>query len=284
MTSRERPAWQVRISRSANAAPVGAGVLCADRHVLTCAHVITLSQGTEAPADPVYVEFQFGGGRQPIQATVVDEGWVPEQPDRSGDVAVLKLHGALPDGAAPAPLRYTEAEVWDHRYRAYGYPKGHERTGVWSKGIVVGAAEVEWLQLQADSALGYALEKGFSGAPVWDEDLDAVIGIVVTRERPRGDQGDPRIGFAIPVEVAERYWPPLRLSVNTGLSLTQASSISPKEIAHLERLLQIHERSVRILEEQEARYSGAAPVHLITQLEDERARVSELRRRLGLEA
>jgi cellulose synthase operon protein C len=283
MTSRERPAWQVRIRRSAAAAPVGAGVLCNDGQVVTCAHVISPSQSSASPMEPVYVEFQFAGWHEPIPATVVPGGWMPERPDRSGDVGVLRLHGPPPDGALPAPLCYSEAGVWDHRYRAYGYPRGHERTGVWSKGIVVGAAEVEWLQLQADSALGFALEGGFSGAPVWDENLDAVIGIVVTRERPRGDKGDPRIGFAIPVEVIEQHWPPLGQSVGPRPSPAQATPL-PEETAHLLRLLGIHERSVRILEEQEARYSGAAPVHLITQLEDERAQVAELRRRLGPEA
>jgi hypothetical protein len=158
MMSRERPAWQVRIRRSAAAAPVGAGVLCNDGQVVTCAHVISPSQSSASPMELVYIEFQFGGSHEPIPATVVPGGWVPERPDRSGDVAVLRLHGPPPDGALPAPLCYSEAGVWDHRYRAYGYPRGHERTGVWSKGIVVGAAEVEWLQLQADSSLGFALE------------------------------------------------------------------------------------------------------------------------------
>ncbi|WP_433431271.1 hypothetical protein [Nonomuraea sp. CA-141351] len=48
----------------------------------------------------------------------------------------------------------------------------------------------------------------------------------------------------------------------------------------LRNLLRIHERNVRILEEQVAKYAGSAPVHLQTQLEDERDRLEAVRERL----
>jgi len=54
------------------------------------------------------------------------------------------------------------------------------------------------------------------------------------------------------------------------------------EQEHLERLLAVHERNVRYLEQQEASYAGTAPVHLLTQLEDERAKVEQIRAKLGL--
>ncbi|MEV0310635.1 hypothetical protein [Nonomuraea fuscirosea] len=46
-------------------------------------------------------------------------------------------------------------------------------------------------------------------------------------------------------------------------------------------LLRIHERNVRILEEQVAKYAGNPPVHLQTQFEDERDRLETVRERLG---
>ncbi|MFI7454920.1 hypothetical protein ACIBQX_46140 [Nonomuraea sp. NPDC049714] len=48
----------------------------------------------------------------------------------------------------------------------------------------------------------------------------------------------------------------------------------------LRNLLSIHERNVRILEAQVAKYAGDAPVHLQTQLEDELKRLEAVRERL----
>jgi hypothetical protein len=69
-----------------------------------------------------------------------------------------------------------------------------------------------------------------------------------------------------------------------GEPSTAESQSSPtrggEEREHLERLLAVHERNVRFLEQQEASYAGAAPVHLLTQLEDERAKVEQARAKL----
>ncbi|MGH8897214.1 MAG: trypsin-like peptidase domain-containing protein [Egibacteraceae bacterium] len=207
----QRPPWQVRIRRTPEAPPVGAGLLCTDAHVVTCAHVLTSSG--EALASPVFVEFQFVGRRELIPASVIDDGWHPASPDGAGDVAVLTLAGPLPGGAVPAPLREAEG-VWEHPFRAYGYPRGHERNGVWSRGVIVGPAEVEWLQLEADSSQGHPLGQGFSGAPIWDDQLGAVVGVVVTKDR----DADARTGYGIPVEVISRYWSGLAPWVGWRLS------------------------------------------------------------------
>ncbi|MGH8885418.1 MAG: trypsin-like peptidase domain-containing protein [Egibacteraceae bacterium] len=161
-SSPERSPWQVQIRRARQALPAGAGVLCTDSHVMTCAHVIAPNGG--APAGPVFVTFQFTGHHDPIPATVIDNGWHPEGFDGSGDIAVVVLEQALPLGAEPAPLR-DAGRVWEHRFRAYGYPQGHERNGVWSHGMMVGHSGLEWIQREADSSWGYQLQKGFRGAP-----------------------------------------------------------------------------------------------------------------------
>jgi nucleoside phosphorylase len=49
---------------------------------------------------------------------------------------------------------------------------------------------------------------------------------------------------------------------------------------HLRELLTIHGRNVRLLEAQVAHYAGTAPINLLTQLEDERARLDDIKRRL----
>jgi WD40 repeat protein len=180
--------------------------LCADRYILTCAHVVDPDMRTPPP--DIFVDFPFAEPRSAVPARVVSGGWFPAMADGTGDIAVLEVSDQLPPSAMPAPLRVSDG-VSGHRFRASGFPAGHDG-GVTSRGVVVGPAETQWLQLQAESALGFSLEAGFSGAPLWDEEFGAVVGIVVTRERPRGALGDPRTGYAITIEVIERYWEPLR--------------------------------------------------------------------------
>jgi cellulose synthase operon protein C len=100
--SAQRPPWQVLIRRSADAVPVGAGLLCTDAHVVTCTHV--LAADGLAPAGPVFVQFQFLDGHEPISAEVIEGGWHPPGLDGAGDVAVLTLQGGLPVGAEAASL------------------------------------------------------------------------------------------------------------------------------------------------------------------------------------
>jgi S1-C subfamily serine protease len=249
---------------------VGAGVLGPYDHILTCAHVVSDSAGP--PDHPVFVEFQFAGPQTAIEAWVTDDGWIPEQLDHSGDLAVLRLAKAAPAGAQAAPLQRADQGVQQHKFQVYGYPQGHDK-GVWSTGTIVGAAGIEWLQLQSDSQLGYALERGFSGAAVWDQSLAAVVGIVVARDRRYGSKGDPRVGFAIPVDVMEHHWPQLVQSIQDIVPREARQAAGPQ---HIQNLLEIHERNVRILEEQKARFGDLAPVHIITQLEDEKRTVEQL--------
>jgi trypsin-like peptidase len=200
--SPERPPWQAQLRRTRHAFPAGAGLLCTDSHVVTCAHVIA-PKGT-APAGSMFVVFQFAGQHEPIPATVIDDGWHPEAPDGSGDIAVLALDHMPPLEAEPAPLCNAK-RVWEHRFRAYGYPKGHERDGVWSHGMMVGHAGPEWLQLEANSSHGHRLQKGFSGAPIWDNHLKAVVGIVVASDKVAG----ARTGYGISIDAIGRCWPTL---------------------------------------------------------------------------
>ncbi|MEV0695112.1 serine protease [Streptomyces sp. NPDC050388] len=138
--------------------------MCGPRHVLTCAHVI--GRGEEAPAGPVYVRFQHVRHVEALRATVLPDGWHPVTEARTGDVAVLELAGDPPPGARPAPLCTTEAGIWHHRFRAYGYPKEHARAGIGVRGEIVDHAGDEWLLLEPRA--GWAPEPGFSGAPVYE--------------------------------------------------------------------------------------------------------------------
>ncbi|PSL54257.1 trypsin-like peptidase [Saccharothrix carnea] len=168
---RERPPWLARVG------DLGAGVLVAPDVVLTCSHVV--------PHDEVDVTLVHAGVT--VAASV-------ELRDDDGDLAVLRL--AAPVAAVCAPLRAPSA-LSDHPYVVQGFAGGHHTE---SRGRLGGRVGPGWVQLEHTS--GHRVDRGFSGAPVWDDVLRAVVGIVVTAHAAVGG------GNLIPVEEITRRWPP----------------------------------------------------------------------------
>ncbi|MFE3644029.1 tetratricopeptide repeat protein, partial [Streptomyces sp. NPDC059169] len=217
----------MRRSRDEN--PVGAGMLVTPRHVLTCAHVVRPGSALGVPAEPVFVRFQHASEHDPVPATVVPGGWHPATGADAGDVAVLELGAPAPPEAAPAPLRATDPGTWDHRFRAYGYPREHPREGVPVRGEIIGHAGREWLQVEANPHSGWGMEQGFSGSPVWDMNSQGVVGMLVARDAVT--KIDRRTAYAVKVETLVRYWPEL------GPYVRDATTREVRE--RLERLLWI---------------------------------------------
>ncbi|WP_169734139.1 tetratricopeptide repeat protein [Hamadaea tsunoensis] len=204
MTTPVRPGWLVKVRRSPGGPVVGAGFLVTRTHVVTCVHVV--SPGAEP--QPVWLEFQYADAHEPIEARVTADGWHPEPPGPSlrGDIAVLELLADAPPGAVPAPLRRSD-DVVGHRAVALGYPLAHPVDAVPALVTLVGAAEAEWLALQSRDVVGQGIEEGFSGGPVWDEELEGVVAMTVRKDRP--GKVDQRTAYAIPADVLAGYWPPL---------------------------------------------------------------------------
>ncbi|WP_037570444.1 trypsin-like peptidase domain-containing protein [Phaeacidiphilus oryzae] len=175
---------------------VGGGLLYRPDAVVTCAHVV----GPEPV--PVLVDFPFLPEVPPVTAEV--SSWHPLTPEGRGDVAVLSL-SATPPGAAPPPLGDPDAGAGSGAgagYRVYGFPAGYP-DGLWARGTVSGRTAGGLLQLDGRTGQGARLARGFSGSPVWDEEQEAVIGIVAAVER------DPAtaLGFALPVGTPPGAWP-----------------------------------------------------------------------------
>ncbi|MCX4750113.1 tetratricopeptide repeat protein [Kitasatospora sp. NBC_01287] len=201
-----RPPWLVGIRPAGAPAPEGCGTLVTDRLVLTCAHVVDPANPAEPPTGPLHVHFPFLAEHEQIPAWVVPGGWHPRQ-GWAGDVALLELSRPAPPGAGPAPLCRTDADLFDHTFRCYGFPKGHESGGVSIRGDIVGYSEIDWLQLESTTPTGWTTEPGFSGAPVWDNTLRGVVGMVAARQKP--DRTDRRVGFAKSLDSIGRLWPAL---------------------------------------------------------------------------
>ncbi|MFJ2865866.1 trypsin-like peptidase domain-containing protein [Kitasatospora sp. NPDC087314] len=194
--------------------PVGAAFLIPGRLMLTCSHVVAAVAGIPddqpLPADfPVTVDFPLLPGCPRASATVHVS--VPVAADNSGDVAVLRLSDPPPESAVP--LRILESDqLAGHRWRAFGFPRyagpgGSKDAGIWTTGTIEGREGTGWWQLTCDEHAGFPLAGGFSGAPVWDEEFQGVVGVVVAVE---GDQRR-RTGYALTVESLAREWPELRV-------------------------------------------------------------------------
>ncbi|WP_121751029.1 trypsin-like peptidase domain-containing protein [Streptomyces sp. E2N166] len=170
----------------------GTGFLVGDGLVLTCAHVVCDALGkprdTEVlPGTRVTLDMPLlagpGAPGHDIEAEVAH--WVPIREDRSGDVAVLRLLAPAP-GARPLPTSLSR-HLWEHGSRIVGFT-GHSDRPVWQRGSLLGPAGKGWVQLSRADGQTVRVTGGFSGSPVWDNALGAVVGMIVAAEPVRDDQ------------------------------------------------------------------------------------------------
>jgi len=197
----------IRILNSSNL-PVGMAFLGSNRTAMTCAHVIAQALGwreypVEAPTDLISLDFPLLNPGQIIQARLLN--WLPPEA-QAGDIAVLELLAELPPAARSVPLieAAQTQDLWDHSFRSWGVPTGHDQ-GVWAAGLLRAGVAGGWLQIEASQLTGYSVQPGFSGGPVWDDELNGVVGMVVATDT------DPkaRTAFVIPVAQLVQAHPPL---------------------------------------------------------------------------
>ena len=162
----------VRI-RAADSQVVGAGFLVAERQVLTCAHVVAQALGLpdsalEMPQAEAHLDFPLVAPGRILTARVIH--WQLES-----DVAGLELDVEPPTGTQPTRL-VTANDLWAHAFRAFGFPAGYDN-GVWTSGRMLGREATGWVQIEDVKEPGYWVQPGFSGTPVWDEQLLSLIHI-----------------------------------------------------------------------------------------------------------
>lgn len=196
--------------RAADGLVVGTAFLVGQREVLTCAHVVERAQGCAPGAaveDPGTVLLDFPLLSEPESASQLVAArvsvLVPALADDTGDVAVLTLDPGPPAGASPVRL-VAQEDLWGHPCRVFGFATRRDH-GVWVSGVLRARQAAGWVQLESSDVTGYAVEAGFSGAPVWDDELSAVVGMAVAAET----RGDLRAAYLIPTAALSRAWPPL---------------------------------------------------------------------------
>ncbi|MCB5179591.1 nSTAND1 domain-containing NTPase [Streptomyces antimicrobicus] len=195
--------------RDGRGTAVGVGFLVSPGIALTCAHVVSAALGTPYDVPPP------AGARIPLDAPLLPgagsqsqvyasvESWVPPGGAggaTAGDVAVLRLTAPVP-GARPLRM-VQEQEVWGHPVRAFGFPAGRP-DGVWHEAALLHRQGAGWIQANM-TGKGYAVSRGFSGSPVWDDTLAGVVGMLVQAEA-----GEPAVSYLIPTEGLLQAWPGL---------------------------------------------------------------------------
>ena len=188
---------QVRIYAVDKKTVIGSGFLVGRREVVTCTHVVARvlypsddapEPPPEPPLDRIFLDFPLLAQDRSLTARVAR--WHPQD-----DIAVLELESDPPEGAEPAPL-VEGGDLWGHPIRAFGFPDKHPE-GVWASGIIRGPIARGWLQIEDTKEIGYWVKPGFSGAPVWDDALGGVVGMVSAVERDRS----VKAAFIIPVSL-----------------------------------------------------------------------------------
>jgi V8-like Glu-specific endopeptidase len=201
---------------------VGAGFLLSGQYILTCAHVVAqaleIPETSENPGEPeIEVDFPLV---EPVKKQKTKLSfWLPAQslsgnpPEKGEDIAILELlplENQPPEENRPlrevefAPLSIKgEQALWEHPFRVFGFPQGHAN-GVWAKGELSGEQASGWIQMGAVTVPGYQIEPGFSGTPVWDKELGAVVGMITAAERKRQEV---KAAFMIPTEKLEKWIP-----------------------------------------------------------------------------
>lgn len=192
----------VRVFRGGEA--VGIGFLVGDDQVLTSAHVV----GDR-------VDFPFFGVGSAVSVVF--------RSDRA-DVAVLRL-AEVPAGAQA--LRVVAHDgLRDHRVRAFGVTS-QRPNGVWASGVVRGPVAGGRVQVEDDRTTGVPLSRGFSGGPLLDDSLGAVVGMVVEVER-----ADRRTGYALSGATLHETWPELAALAVPGSPFRGLEPFGPEDAEH----------------------------------------------------
>lgn len=233
---------------------VGIGFLVAEKYALTCAHVVAEalllnnSSISNIPDGEIQVDFPLANSTEKIKATVIY--WCPTSDLNSDvvieDIAVLKLEH-LPSQSQPTRLILSD-NISKHPFKVFGCPQGVS-FGVWATGVLSEQNAKQWVQLEDTKVTGYAIAKGFSGSPVWDEKLQAVAGMVVAADSRREVA---KAAFMIPNQTLVKAWQYLESVVVESKLIEKSvkSALLPAKRMFLEQRKQQFEENIEAVSKQ----------------------------------
>lgn len=197
----------------------GTGFLVQGGLVLTCAHVVDKAITSEG-----IVSLRFEGQERIYTAQIVCQS-----PQSELDITILKL-SSVPD-IEPLPLKFSDRSK-GNRFSAFGYPQKGDFVGLHGVGEILGLVQDKKgrTALQISSR---QVTHGYSGGPIWDENLKAVVGMVKGGYDDGLDTKLGDIAFAVPTETIKNFFS--ALIVSNFEDLPQEISIEPSLSYYLEK-------------------------------------------------
>ncbi len=195
---------------------IGSGFMISPKIVLTCASLIRVALGLthsgDTPKQSVFLDFPFVKPDFRLEANVIF--WNPE-PNRhvldwkaESATAGLLLKTDPPEGATHTPLLVSE-KLLGHPFRALGFPRQFE-SGVWASGVLL--EEVGGNYIQVESFIGGQIQFGFSGAPVWDDKLGGIVGIIESVMQSADKTSKKDYAYLIPSTILIKIWAGLNIA------------------------------------------------------------------------
>ena len=184
--------------------PAGTGFVVSaatENLIITCAHVL-------GEPRPERVTIVFQATAEQREAKLVEQWWRSESTE---DVAVLQVVGDLSEQVQPFLLG-TAAGTRGHTIHTFGFPNVGEVEGVLGTGEVLGLGAKTKAGQPLLQVRSTEITSGFSGAPLWDEARQRVVGMVVIVAKPDASGKLSETAFAIPTETLQMVCPILRVS------------------------------------------------------------------------
>ena len=178
-----------------------------DSRIVTCAHVVKLAKsGPGQSIALTFSPFDLARSAKQYSAMVEPAYW---RDAHAEDLAVLHLEELLPGGVEPLRLGSSLGSE-DHVFQSFGFGEAKPTDGLWGQCTVRGLTSENGFPVwQMDSG---EVSHCFSGAPVWDKELQVVIGVVTSIARPDSRGRQTRVNFVIPAETLARVCPDLQIT------------------------------------------------------------------------
>ena len=202
---RQTVTWAASVARviGQDGTVAGAGFLVADDLLVTCAHVVA-GAGT-GEQGLLRLDFPQAPGAPEAYGTVVHRG---RNEPAAEDIAIVRLD-APPPGTSPLPLARADG-CRGHRVRSFGFPGQAVPGGHYGEGHAGGILSPHsGSEALLQVACANDLTQGFSGGPVWDDTVEAVIGMVTRITRPDPHLRGTGIAYATPAGRLRQLWPDL---------------------------------------------------------------------------
>jgi hypothetical protein len=177
-------------------APAGIGFMAGPALFLTCAHVIKAALGKPPSiGDEVTIDFPMikRGARRTAVVSFLGDGT---------DIAGLSV-ASVPDEARAVRVVALD-DIAGHRVQAFG-TTATRPDGIWSEGVLRHPIAGGLLQVEDERIHGVPIQPGFSGSPLVDLDLGAVIGMVTGVE----SKPERRVAYALSGAMLHEAWPRL---------------------------------------------------------------------------